>query len=331
MGLGIPPEWGGSGGDSRSVAAVLEEVSRASAAVATLLSVQLSVVEAPLLQWGTDAQRAEFLRPLAEGRLLGAFALTEPGAGSDAAAIRTHYARENGGFRLTGSKTFITNAASADVVLLFARGEVPPERISAFLLPKGTPGFRPGNPFDKLGLKGSETVELTLDGVRLPVENLLGPEGAGLRVALGALTGGRVGIAACALGVAQAGYDRLRVACELDPTDANRIRLARSYVDVLSARALVEGAAERKDRGEPFVEEASAAKLAASRAALEVTARAVDAEAETGGSRASEAMRLWRDARVFPIVEGTSEIQELLLGRTLAGKTARSGSATDSP
>ncbi len=324
MGVGLPERWSGSGGDARDTVAVLEELAVESAAVATLLAVHLSVAAMPILEWGTDVQRETFLRPLADGRWLGAFGLTEPGVGSDAARLSCRYAREGDRFVLNGAKMFITNAASADVVLVFATRDpaLGHRGISAFLVRKGDAGFRVAQRLDKLGIRGSETNELTFDHVSLGAERLLGPEGKGLSVALSALAGGRIGIAACALGVARGAMEELRAAVRRSPTDERRALVARAFVDVAAATALVADAARRKDAGIPFDEAASAAKLFASQAAVRIASDGLDVggpEAVRSGTRAE---RLLRDARVFPIVEGTTDIQELILGRALLAESA---------
>jgi len=319
LGLGLPEAWGGSGGDTRATVAVLEELARASAAVAVTLAVHLSVCARPILDHGTDAQRERYLRPLARGERVGAFALTEPGAGSDTAAIATRYRREADGFVLRGTKMFTSNAVSAGTVLVFATRDptLGHRGISAFIVPPGTGGFSVAQRLDKLGLRGSETTELVLDDVRLPADALLGEEGAGLRVALGALAGGRVGIASCALGVARAAFETMREAVRRDDAEWKRSELARAFADLESAAALVDVAAARKDRGEPFVRAASVAKLVASRAAVAIASAGIDVAGGPGARADAAAGRLYRDARVFPIVEGTTEIQELILGRSL--------------
>ena len=319
-GLGIPTEWGGIGGGTRELSVVLEELSRVSATVGTDLSVHLSVCAAPILQWGTDAQRARWLRPLARGESLGAFALTEPGVGSDAAHLSTRYERTGTGVRIVGSKMFITNGSSAGVVLAFATSD--PARgshgISAFLIPRGTPGFSVAQHLDKLGLRGSATNELVFDGVELPADAQLGREGEGLSIALGALMGGRIGIASCALGVAQAGFDQLRAAVGQRPDDGRRARLARAWADLSSARALIEKAAEAKDAGQPYELQASTAKLVAARVAASIAHDAVEVIGLPATLRGHPAERILRDARVFPIVEGTTEIQERIVGKMLS-------------
>jgi hypothetical protein len=259
------------------------------------------------------------LRPLARGEHIGAFGLTEPGAGSDTARLSTRYAKEEGGFRLRGTKTFISNAVSAGTVLIFATSDptLGHKGISAFIVPPGTKGFSVAQRFDKLGLRGSETAEIVLDDVRLPRESLLGPEGGGLRVALGSLQGGRVGIASCALGVAESAFAEMRRCVAAEDAEWKRTLLARAFADLSSARVLVARAAEAKDAGAPYVIEASVAKLVASGAAVRIAAAGVDVAGPEGVRASALAQRLLRDARVFPIVEGTTEIQELILARTL--------------
>jgi alkylation response protein AidB-like acyl-CoA dehydrogenase len=319
LGLGLPESWGGSGGDTRATVAVLEELSRASAAVAVTVAVHLSVCAAPILQWGSEGQKERFLRPLARGDLLGAFGLTEPNAGSDTARIASRYVRQGDGYLLNGTKMFTSNAVSAGVILVFATSNpaLGHAGISSFIVPPGSRGFSVAQRLDKLGLRGSETTELVMHDVPLGADSLLGPEGAGLRVALGALTGGRVGIASCALGVAQAAFDEMVRQVRAQDEDWKRTLLARAYAELSSARALVERAAERKDAGAPFVAEASVAKLVASRAAVSIASRGVDVAGLDGLRAGATPERLLRDARVFPIVEGTTEIQELILARQL--------------
>ncbi|MHB1434702.1 MAG: acyl-CoA dehydrogenase family protein [Thermoplasmata archaeon] len=319
LGLGQPRKWGGGGESMRTVVAVLEELARVSSVAAVAVAVHLSVAATPLARWGTEGQREQYLRPLLAGRALGAFALTEPEAGSNAAGLRCRYRWDGDTAVVQGSKTFITNGGIADLLILFVTRDPAEGRngISAFLLPKGTPGFRASPSFPKLGLRGSPTSELTLEEVRLPQSLRLGAEGQGLSIALEALLGGRVGIAACALGVARAGFEELRAATRERPAEWKGPLLARSFAELEAAAALVERAAAARDRGEPFRRLASAAKLVASRAAVEIAGRAVEAWESPAGRRAARAERIYRDARVYPIVEGTSEIQEMILGRDL--------------
>lgn len=324
FGLGLPAEWDGAGGDVRSTVAVLEELSRGSAAIGVLLSVHLAVCAQPILRWGTDRQREEHLRPLARGERIGAFGLTEPGVGSDTARLATRYERVPSGFRLRGTKMFTSNAASAGEILVFATRDpaLGSKGISAFMVPPGTSGFSVAQRLDKLGLRGSETTELVLDGVELPAESLLGREGEGLHVALDALTAGRVGIASCALGVARSAFEQMRESIRTADAEWKRTELARAYAHLASAESLVATAAERMDAGAPYVEAASVAKLVASRAAVAIASKGLEVAGDAGVGASSRAGRLWRDARVFPIVEGTTEIQELILGRRLLGDPA---------
>jgi alkylation response protein AidB-like acyl-CoA dehydrogenase len=322
-GLGLPAEWGGGGGDTRCTVAVLGTLSHASAAVAVTLAVHLSVCARPILEWGTEPQKERFLRPLSRGERFGAFALTEPDAGSDTARLTTRYRASSEGFVLDGTKMFTSNAVSAGVILVFAtRDPASGSRgISAFIVPPGTAGFSVAQRLDKMGLRGSETTELVLRDVHLPPDSMLGPEGSGLKLALSSLAGGRVGIASCALGVAQAAFDEMLRSVRADDAEWKRGRLARSFADLAAARALVDIAAAREDAGESFVREASVAKLVASRAAVEIASAGVDVAGPAGARSGHPAERLLRDARVFPIVEGTTEIQELILARSLVAPT----------
>jgi alkylation response protein AidB-like acyl-CoA dehydrogenase len=319
MGLGLPAACGGTPASSRVLAAVLEELSAASAAVATLLSVHIAVAAQPIVQFGTESQIAEFVPPLAKGERLGAFALSEPGVGSDAAHLACRYAPAASGFQLTGSKMFITNAATAGTILTFATKDPAGGHrgISAFVVPASARGLKVAQRLDKLGIRGSETTELVFDEAELASNCLLGPEGDGFKIAMEALAGGRVGIAACALGVARRAFELGRAAAAAEPEDWKRSEVARAFVDVEAARALVERAADRKDSDLPFVEAASAAKLFASQAANRNAQRAFALAGPVAARADSDVGRILRDARVFPIVEGSTEIQELILGRSL--------------
>ncbi len=319
LSLGLPESFGGQPASTADLSAVLEEFSHASAAVAVTVAVHLSVCAFPIARWGTPAQQSTWIPALARGERIGAFALTEPGAGSDTASLRTRYTANAAGYALDGSKTFISNAASAGLLLVFATRDpsLRSKGISAFLVPGGTPGLVVSQRFEKLGLRGSETTELHLDGVQVPPAALLASEGEGLHVALGALAGGRVGIASCALGVAQAAFDEMQRNAHVDDQEWKRVALARAYSELAAARLLVRAAARRKDAGEPFDRDASVAKLVASRAAVSIASAGVDVAGMAGVLEGGAAGRLLRDARVFPIVEGTSEIQERILARGL--------------
>jgi alkylation response protein AidB-like acyl-CoA dehydrogenase len=319
LGFTIPKEYGGSAVSTLTIAGVLEEFSVASLAVATGLAVHLSVASAPIARWGDDPVKERFLPKMAKGEWLGAFALTEPGAGSDAQHISSRYAEDSNGFCIDGTKTFITNGGLASVVLAFATKD--PGKgsrgMSCFLVEKGTPGFSVSQRLTKLGLRASETTELLFENCHVPKGNLLGREGDGFKIAMTALEGGRVGIAACSLGVARAALDAMWENVRKDSPEWMKGVLAQSYVEVEAARALVERAAHLKDSGKDYGMAASAAKLFASQAAFRIASRAIDVVGTAGTRQGALVERLFRDSRVLTIVEGTTEIQELILGRSL--------------
>jgi acyl-CoA dehydrogenase len=319
MGLSAPAQYGGGAADACTTARVLEVLSTASGAVGTILSVHLAVAIGPIVDHGTEEQHRTLLPNLVSGKWLGAFALSEPSVGSDAARLATRYWSTADGFRVRGNKMFTTSAESADVIVLFASRDPAQgsHGITAFAVTKETPGIKVGQRLDKLGIRGSETVELVLDDALLPRAALLGKEGEGFPVAMQALAGGRIGIAACALGVARAAFEAMRSAAKQDPADWKRALVARSYSELEAAAALVRHAAETRDQGAPFVDAASAAKLFASQTAVRIASDGVDVAGYAGVVNGAVAGRLLRDARVFPIVEGTTEIQELILGRDL--------------
>jgi alkylation response protein AidB-like acyl-CoA dehydrogenase len=329
LGLTIAPEYGGAGLSTIEFVRVIEELSAASGAAATMMAVDLSVAAAPIQAWGTEEQKRTFLPRIARGDWIGAFGLTEPSVGSDSQHLSTRYQARGDGWRLDGAKTFITNAASAEVVLIFATRDpgLEAKGISCFLVRKGSRGFSTGRRLDKLGIRGSETVELLMDDCDLPRDALLGPEGEGFKIAMTALEGGRIGIAACSLGMARAALEETLRCLPSPAEDWQRSYLARSFVEVEASRALVERAAEKRDRGEDFAGSASAAKLFASQAAFRIASRGLEAVGRKAFDRSDPCQleQLFRDARVLTIVEGTTEVQELILGRRLLGKAARPG------
>ncbi len=322
FGLAIPKEFGGSAASARDIAAVVEEISFGSLSVATDLAVHLSVASAPIAQWGTPEQKQRWLPAMARGEWLGAFALTEPGAGSDAQHLTTRYTSSPEGFRIDGAKTFITNGGQARVVLVFATRDPGLEArgISCFLVEHGTPGFTVARTLEKLGLMGSETTELHFEDCRVDRTSLLGPEGQGFRIAMSSLEGGRIGISASSLGVARAALKVLRESVRTDSEEWARAALARAHVEVEAAGALVERAATQKDAGVDYGLAASAAKLFASQAAFRVASKALELvlQGNADENARATAKRLFRDSRVLAIVEGATEIQELILGRRLA-------------
>jgi alkylation response protein AidB-like acyl-CoA dehydrogenase len=325
FGLLVPEEHGGAGIDMVAYSVVMEELSRGSAAVAITVSVHNSVAAAPLREFGSEEQKRKWL-PLLARELLGAFALTEPGSGSDAAALITKAERRGDEYVLNGTKTFVTNGRFADVILLMARTNPLKHRgISAFLVERGAPGLRIGKSIEKMGLHGSDTVELSLEDCRVPVANLLGPEGHGFRVAMQALDGGRIGVAAQAIGIAQAALDAAaRYARERQQFDkpisefqAIQWMLADTAAEIDAARLLTLRAAWLKDQGVPCGPQASMAKLIASKTARLAADRAVQVHGGYGYTKEFPVERYYRDAKVTELYEGTSEIQRIVIANAI--------------
>jgi alkylation response protein AidB-like acyl-CoA dehydrogenase len=325
MGLGgipFPAEHGGGGADYASYAVVLEELAVAGGALAGSLSVH-GLPQLILSLFGTDEQKRRYLPPLAGGGLLGAFALTEPETGSDAAAIATRAVSAGDGFSLSGSKAWITHSTVADLFVVFARtGD---QEISAFLVERGTPGFTPLPPEKKTGLRRSPTGGLSLSDVRVPAGALLGRPGDGLRIALTALDSGRITIGALAIGLcrgaiqAALGYVRTRKAfgLTLERNEVVRARLSEMAARTEAAAALVRETARLRDAGRPFSAAAAAAKLVATDTALFVTAEAVQLCGATGVSEEFPAIHLFNDAKIAQIVEGANDVQRMILARAL--------------
>ncbi|HEY7064034.1 MAG TPA: acyl-CoA dehydrogenase family protein [Chloroflexota bacterium] len=327
LALAIPCEYGGQARTALDYALVMEEVAAACAATAVLVSVHNSLVADPIVHWGTVEQRARYLPRMTTGDCLGAFALTEPGAGSDAASLRTRATHDGDGYRLSGGKCFITNAGLAGVYLVFAALDpaAGARGITAFLVEPGTPGFTVGAFEHKLGIRGSSTAQLFFDDCRVSAGQRLGPEGQGWRVAMSTLDSGRIGIGAQAVGVARAAYEaaltHLRGA-ERDGDsakvgEATRWLLADMDVRIDAARLLVHRAAALKDTGERLTREAAAAKLYAAETAAWVTSQAVELLGEAGCALDAPAQRYLRDARITEIYEGTSEIQRLIISEQI--------------
>ncbi len=329
-GMLVPEQWGGSGADTVSYAIMLEEVARVCAATAVTLSVTNSVVAAPLYRHGTEVQRRKYLPRLARGEILGAFCLTEPAAGSDAAGIQSRAVRQGDEYLLTGTKTWVTNAGHAGLYLVFAKTDpqAGARGVSAFLVEPTFPGFRISRYEDKMGLRASHSAEVVLQDCRVPAENRLGEEGQGLKIALEALDGGRVGIAAQAVGIAQGAleasiaYAKQRRAFGRPIAEFQAIQwmLADMQTEIEAARALTYYAAWLRDSGagKPGPA-ASRAKLYAGEMVNRVVYRAVQIHGSQGYSRESDVERMYRDARVLSIYEGTSEIQRLVIARDLLG------------
>lgn len=322
LGMTTPEEWGGVGLDSVTWALALEEIAAADPSVAVVLSVTSGLPQYMLLRFGTEAQKRKYLVPLARGEWIGAFCLTEPQAGSDAASIRTEARRVPGGFVLNGLKSWITSAGQAHLYVVMARSE---KGISAFLVEKDTPGLSFGPPEAKMGLHAAHTAEVRLEEVFVPEENLLGEEGRGLAYALAGLDSGRVGVAAQAVGIARGAFEiakayadeREQFGRKLREHQAIAFKIADMHVKIAAARALVLEAARKKDSGERFTLEASTAKLFASSVAVEVTREAVQVLGGYGYHRDYRVERYYRDAKVTEIYEGTSEIQRYVIAREL--------------
>ena len=331
LGLTIAEDDGGSGGDHLAYCLVLEELGRGDSAVRGIVSVSLGLVAKSIAAHGTAEQRARWLPALCSGDALGCFALTEPGSGSDAAALTTRAVRDGTDWLLTGTKVFITNGTVADVALVFARTGGPGHRgITAFLVPTESPGLGRREIHGKLGLRGQATAELVLDGVRVPDQARLGETGAGFRLALATLAKGRMSVAAGCVGIAQGCLDaavgyagqREQFGKPIAGHQLVQAMLAEIAVDTAAARLLVWRVADLIDSGAEFATEASMAKLFASEAAVRAANNAVQVFGGYGYVDEYPVGKYLRDARVATLYEGTSQIQQLLIGRALTGVNA---------
>ena len=320
MGVLIPREYGGAGLDALAFAICIEELAQACASTAVIVDVHTSVGTEPILLFGDEEQRRRWLPPLAKGEILGAFALTEPSSGSDAAALKTTARRDGGGYVLNGSKVFITNIGQAGLYVVFARtgGDERAAGITAFLVPADSPGVRVGQVFDKMGLNGSPTGELLLENVSVPEAGRLGREGQGFAVAMRALDSGRIGISGQALGIAQAAVDE---ACDLMRANGHGqgddFSLADMATRVRSARLLAYSAAWRCAGGLPFTREASMAKLHSTDTAMQVSLDALQIAGEPGARKGSPFERHVRDAKALQIYEGSNQVQRHVIAREL--------------
>ncbi|MED1202891.1 acyl-CoA dehydrogenase [Heyndrickxia acidicola] len=327
MGMMVPEQYGGSEMDFTSYVIVINEISKVSATVGVILSVHTSVGTNPILYFGTEEQKKKYLPQLAAGNFLGAFALTEPSAGSDAGSLKTRALKRGDHYILNGSKVFITNGGEADTYIVFARTEQSAgmKGISAFIVEKGTEGFIIGKDEHKMGLHGSRTVELIFDNMPVPADNLLGKEGEGFKVAMANLEAGRIGIAAQALGIAEAALDNsLAYAKEREqfgkPIASQQgigFKLADMATKVEAARLLVYRAAELRALGLPCKKEASMAKLFASKTAVETAIEAVQIFGGYGYTKDFPVERLFRDAKITEIYEGTSEVQRMVICKSI--------------
>jgi alkylation response protein AidB-like acyl-CoA dehydrogenase len=332
LGVPYPEEVGGTGLDSLAYAITVEELSRASGSVGIIVSAHTSLGCNPIWLAGTDAQKERYLRPMATGEVLGAYGLTEPGAGSDSRGTRTRARRVSDGWVLDGSKRFITNAGVAGTYIVTAVTEREEEsgRISAFIVEADTPGFSIGRMEEKMGLHASNTGELIFEGARIPLENLLGEEGEGDKLFLKTLDGGRIGIAAMALGLAQAAYEaasayakeRRQFGRPIGEFQGVAFMIADMATRIDAARLMTYRAAWLKDAGKPYTTEAAMAKLFASEVARDVTNDAIQVHGGYGYITEYRVERYLRDAKLTEIGEGTSQIQRLVIARNILGLRA---------
>ncbi|AEH49654.1 acyl-CoA dehydrogenase [Parageobacillus thermoglucosidasius] len=328
MGITVPEEYGGAGMDFISYIIAIHEISKVSATVGVILSVHTSVGTNPILYFGTEEQKKKYVPKLASGEYLGAFCLTEPGAGSDAKSLKTKAVRQGDYYILNGSKIFITNGGEADTYIVFAR-TAPNEKgsrgISAFIVEKGTPGFIIGKDEKKMGLHGSRTVQIMFEDAKVPAENLLGEEGQGFKIAMANLDSGRIGIAAQSLGIAEAALEhatayakeRIQFGKPIAEQQGVAFKLADMATAVEAAKLLVYHAAFLRAQGLRCGKEAAMAKLFASRTAMENAIEAVQIFGGNGYTKDYPVERLFRDAKICEIYEGTSEIQRLVISKYL--------------
>jgi alkylation response protein AidB-like acyl-CoA dehydrogenase len=332
LGVPYPEEVGGTGLDSLAYAITVEELSRASGSVGIIVSAHTSLGCNPLYLAGTDEQKDRYLRPMAAGEVIGAYGLTEPGAGSDSRGTRTRARRDGDAWVLNGSKRFITNAGVAGTYIVTAVTEREAEsgKISAFIVPADAPGFSVGRMEEKMGLHASNTGELLFDDCRIPAENLLGEEGAGDKLFLKTLDGGRIGIGAMALGLAQAAYEaasayakeRRQFDRPIGSFQGVAFMIADMATQIDAARLMVYRAAWLKDQGKPYTTEAAMAKLFASEVARQVTNDALQVHGGYGYVTEYHVERYLRDAKLTEIGEGTSQIQRLVIARNILGLRA---------
>lgn len=323
-GICFPEQYGGSGGDTLSYIIAVEELSRACASVGISLSATVSLCAWPIFAYGSEAQKQQYLVPLLQGKSIGAFGLTEPNAGTDAAGQQTTAVPDRDDYIINGSKMWITNAQEAETYIVMAMTDRSKgtKGISAFIVEKGTPGFTFGPKEHKMGIRSSITAALNFDNVRVPKANLLGSEGSGFKIAMTTLDGGRIGVAAQALGIAQAALDeavryskeRRQFGRPIAQFQAISFTIADMATKVEAARMLVYKAAWLKDKRQPYAKEAAMAKLFASDIAMEVTTDAVQIFGGYGYSREYRVERLMRDAKITQIYEGTNQVQRMVIG-----------------
>jgi alkylation response protein AidB-like acyl-CoA dehydrogenase len=325
LGMLVPPEWDGAGSDHVAYALALEEIAAGEGATSTIMSVHNSVGCMPILKFGNDAQREQFLKPMARGEWLGAFCLTEPQAGSDASALRTRARKTETGWVLNGTKQFITSGKFGDVAIVFAvtDPEAGKRGISAFIVPTKTPGYIVDRIEEKMGQHASDTAQIRFEECEVPFENMLGSEGAGYKIALSNLEGGRIGIASQSVGMARSALEaaaryaneRSSFGVPIISHQAIAFRLADMATQVAVARQMVLHAAALRDAGQPCLVEASMAKMFASEMAERVCSDAIQIHGGYGYTQDFPVERIYRDVRVCQIYEGTNDIQRLVIAR----------------
>ncbi|MGE5102459.1 MAG: acyl-CoA dehydrogenase family protein [Deltaproteobacteria bacterium] len=333
LGMLIPEQYDGLGLDTLTYLVALEEIARVDASAAVMLSVHNSLPTQMILKWGSDDQKERFLKPMARGEMLGAFALSEPEAGSDAASLTTQAVRDGDDWILNGTKAWVSSGTNGDVILAMARTDTPDDRrgargISTFIITPDLPGFSVGKKEDKMGLRASPTVQIHFSDMRVPGDRLVGAVGSGFIYAMQSLDNGRLGIAAQAVGIAEAALrlaaayaaERKQFGHPIKEFQAIQFKLADMAMRVAASRALLHAAATAKDRGERITQFSSMAKLLASEAAMAVTTQAIQIFGGYGYVKDYAVERLFRDAKVTQIYEGTSEIQRIVIARELYSK-----------
>ena len=329
LGIPIPEKYGGIERNSVTYVNAIEELCRVSASVGVIVAVHTSVSSLPILMFGTEEQKQKFLVPLAKGEMIGGFALTEPSAGSDAASQSTTAVREGDYYILNGEKSFITSGGEGGVIIVAAMTDTKKRHhgITSFIVEQGTPGFTPGMKEHKMGMNGSDTRGLIFEDCKVPVENRLGEEGDGFKVMMVSLDGGRIGIGAQALGIAQRALEesvkfaRTKNILGEAPADSQAIQfmLADMAVKINAARLLIYSAANQKDRKEPFTIKSAMAKLYAAQISTDVTTKAVQIHGHAGCTDRHVVERLFREAKVCEIYEGTNEVQRMVIAKRLLG------------
>jgi alkylation response protein AidB-like acyl-CoA dehydrogenase len=327
-GVAVPTEWDGAELDYLALSVILEEIAAGDGATSTIVSVNNCPVCSILMAFGTEDQKARFLKPLARGDMLGAFCLTEPHVGSEAGGLRTTAVRDGDAYVLNGVKQFITSGKHGDVAIVMAVTDKAAGKkgISAFLVPTATPGYTVARLEDKMGQHASDTAQILFENCRVPAENLLGEEGMGLKIALSGLEGGRIGIASQAVGMARAAFEaalayakeRTSFGQPIFQHQAVQFKLADMATQIEAARQMIWHAAALKDAGRPCLKEAAMAKLLASEMAERVCSDAIQVHGGYGYVSDFPVERIYRDVRVCQIYEGTSEVQKILIGRALA-------------